>query len=139
VTLGQRPYRWRAVCLVIAALWGVLAMVLVLTLQVNPAHVLNEQGQPVTHTVFSDQPVLWVANFVGIALVLVVAALELLSRARLARTAAGSISLVLGSILCLYSLFGLGYGIAAIAPIGGLVIASGSAVSRSPAAAAERA
>jgi hypothetical protein len=134
VTRGQRPYWRRGVCLVIGALWGVVAMVLVLTLQVNPADQRTMQGLPVTHTVFSDDPILWVVNFVGIALVLVIAALELVSRARLGKTAPGSISLVLGSILCVYSLFGLGYGVAAVAPIGAMVIASGTAVSRRAAA-----
>ncbi len=114
----------------LGAIWGVVAMVLVLTLRVNPADLRTMSGQPVTHTVFSDDPALWVANFVGIALVLAIAALELVSRARLRRTAAGSISLLLGSLLCLYSLFGLGYGVAAIAPIGAMVVASGTAVSR---------
>jgi hypothetical protein len=130
VTRGQRPYWRRGVCLVIGTSWGVIAMVLVLTLQVNPADQRTTEGLPVTHTVFSDEPILWVVNFVGIALVLAIAALELVSRARLGKTAAGSISLVLGSILCVYSLFGLGYGVAAIAPIGAMVIASGTAVSR---------
>ena len=66
----------------------------------------------------------------GIALVLAIAALELVSAARLGRTAPGTISLLLGSFLCISSLFGLGYGIAAIAPIGAMVIASGTGVSR---------
>jgi hypothetical protein len=105
-------------------------MVLVLTLQVNPSELRTMQGQPVTHTVFSNDPVLWVVNFVVIALIVAVAALELVSRARLGRTGSGTISLLLGSALCLYSLFGLGYGIAAIAPIGAMVVASGTAVSR---------
>jgi hypothetical protein len=127
---GPRPYLWRGLCLGLGALWGVVAMVLILTLQVNPANLRTEQGQPVTHTVFSDQPILWVVTFVGIALILVVAALELVSRARLQRAAAGTISLLLGSVLCLLSLFGLGYGVAAIAPIGAMVIVSGTALSR---------
>jgi hypothetical protein len=134
VTRGQRPYWRRGACLTIGAVWGIVAMVLVLTLQVNPADQRTMSGLPVTHTVFSDDPILWVVNFVGIALVLAVAALELVSRARLQKTAAGSISLVLGSLLCVYSLFGLGYGIASIAPIGAMVIASGTAVSRRAAA-----
>ncbi len=127
---GRRPYRWRGLCLGIGAAWGVVALALVLTLQVNPADQRTMAGQPVTHSVFSDDPLLWVVNFAGIALVLAIATLELVSRARLGRTAPGTISLLLGSILCLYSLFGLGYGVAAIAPVGAMVVASGTAVSR---------
>jgi len=130
VTRSQRPYVRRGLFLVFGTIWGVVAMVLILTLQVNPADQRTTAGEPVTHTVYSDDPILWVVTFVGIALVLGIAALELFSRARLGRTAPGTISLLLGSILCLYSLFGLGYGIAAIAPIGAMVIASGTAVSR---------
>ena len=128
MTQVRRPYRRRALCLVIGAVWGVIAMVLLLTLQVNPANQRTTAGLPVTHTVFSQDPILWVINFVGIALVLAVAALELMSRARLGRTAPGSISLLLGSLLCVYSLFGLGYGIAAVAPIGAMIVASGTGV-----------
>ncbi len=137
MTRGRRPYWRRGLCLLLGTIWGLVAMVLVLTLEVNPADQRTMQGLPVTHTVFSDDPILWVVNFVGVALVLAIAALELVSRARLGRTAAGSISLLLGSFLCVYSLFGLGYGVAAIAPIGAMVIASGTAVSRRAAASAD--
>ena len=137
MTRGRRPYRWRGLCLVLGTVWGIVAMVLVLTLQVNPADQRTTAGLPVTHTVFSDDPILWVITFVGIALVLAIAALELVSRSRLGKTAAGTISLLLGSVLCVYSLFGLGYGVAAVAPIGAMVIVSGTAVSRRAAPSAD--
>ncbi len=124
----HRSFRRRALGLVLALVWGAAGMLVVVTLQVNPAHQLDERGLPVTHTVYSVDPALWIATFCGVALVVAVAASELGLRARRKSTAAGVVALVLGALLCLYSLFGLLYGLAALAPIGGLVLVSGTPV-----------
>ncbi len=122
---SSTPYLFRLLFLVVGTLWGLAACLVVTHLHVNPDHLANEAGQPIFRTVYARDPGLWQANFVGIGLTVVVAALELLVRWRRKSRGTGVVATVLGSALCLYSLFGLLYGIAGVAPIGVMLILSG--------------
>jgi hypothetical protein len=103
-------------------------MSVVLNLHRNFDHELNIAGQPIMHTVFGHAPGLWTANFVGIVTVIGISKVELAVRSHQKSRGPGTIAVVLGSLLCMYSIFGLLYGVAAIAPIGVLMILSGLSV-----------
>lgn len=105
-------------------------MAVVLNLHENFDHQMNIEGQPVMHTVFGHDPGLWTANFVGIGVVIAISGMELTARSLRRSPGPGIIAMVLGSLLCVYSLFGLLYGVIAIAPIGVLMILSGLPVER---------
>lgn len=108
-------------------------MLIVLHLHVNPDHRTNINGQPVFSTVYARDPGFWLANFAGVAAAIVVAAIELGARSLHGSNRPGLVAMVLGGLLCAYSLFGLLYGIAAIAPIGAMIILSGTGIARQPA------
>ncbi len=125
------PSFWaRWACLAFATLWGAAAMLVVLNLHVDPDNQRTMEGQLVMHTVYVRDPGLWLANFLGIGAVIVVAAVELAVRTRRNSDRPGLCAIVMGSLLCVYSLFGWVYGVAAVAPIGAMVIVSGRAVMR---------
>ncbi len=131
--MDRLPSFWsRWACLAIALFWGTLGILVVLNLHVDPDNQRNIAGQLVMHTVYVRDPGLWVANFVGVGSAIVVAAVELALRTRRRSARPGPVAFVVGSFLCLYSLFGLLYGVAAIAPIGVMVIVSGLPVARQP-------
>ncbi len=135
-TTAKAARRWwssfasRWTCLGIAALWGVLAMLVVLNLHLNLDHLTNIDGQPVMRTLYAHDPQLWIANFLGIGAAVAGAVVELAVRTHRRSTNDGVAAIILGSLLCLYSLFGLLYGIAAVAPIGVMVLLSGQPVRR---------
>jgi hypothetical protein len=120
--------RW--LCLVVGVLWGLAALLVVLRLHVNPNNLRDVHGQPVFRTVYARDPGLWVANFVGIGTAIVLAAVELAVRTQRKSKGPGVVAIALGALLCLYSLFGLLYGIAAVAPIGVMLIVSGRGMAR---------
>ena len=128
VTSASFAKRWA--CLAFGTLWAILAMLVILNLHVNPEDLRNIESQPVMHTVYARDSGLWLANFLTIGSAIVVAAVELAIRTRHKSDRPGVIAFVLGSTLCAYSLFGWLYGLAAIAPIGVMVIVSGVSVSR---------
>jgi hypothetical protein len=99
-----------------------------MSLHENFDHQLTIQGQPVMHTVFGHDPGLWTANFVGIGAAIAVCVVELAVRSHRRSAGPGIVALVVGSLLCVYSFFGLLYGVAAIAPIAILMILSGVTV-----------
>jgi hypothetical protein len=109
-------------------------VLVVVHLHVNPNHLTNNNGQPVYLTVYARDPGLWLANFTGIGTAVVVSAVELAERWHRKNTRYGLIATILGGLLCAYSLFGLLYGVAAIAPIGVMLILSGVAIRKQPAA-----
>jgi hypothetical protein len=125
---GSSLARW--LCLVVGVLWGLAALLVVLCLHVNPDNLRDVHGQSVFRTVYARDPGLWVANFVGIGSAIVLAAVELAVRTQRKSRTPGVVAIVLGALLCVYSLFGLLYGIAAVAPIGVMLIASGRAMAR---------
>jgi hypothetical protein len=81
-------------------------------------------------TVYARDSALWLANFFAIGAAIAVAFIELAVRTLRRSDRPGVIAYVLGSILCVYSLFGLLYGVAAVGPIGLMLIVSGIPVSR---------
>ncbi len=105
-------------------------MVVVLSLHVDPDNQRNIEGQLVMHTVYVRDPGLWLANFLGIGSAILIAAVELAVRTRRKSDRPGLCAIVIGSLLCMYSLFGLLYGVAAIAPIGAMLILSGLPLAR---------
>jgi hypothetical protein len=131
---SSTPYLFRLLFLIVGTVWGLAACMVVTHLHVNPEHLANEAGQPIFRTVYARDPGLWKANFVGIGLVVLAAALELLIRWQHKSSATGVVATVLGSALCVYSLFGLLYGIAGVAPIGVMLILSGRRVTNQRAA-----
>ena len=120
-----RSFSSRWVCLVFATVWGLLGMSVVLNLHENFDHEMNIEGQPVMHTVFGRDPGLWTANFLVIGTAIAICVIELAVRSHRRSAQPGVVAIVFGSLLCVYSLFGLFYGVAAIAPIGVLMILSG--------------
>ena len=112
-------------CLGFGTVWGLLGMSVVLNLHENFDNQMNIEGQPVMHTVFGRDPGLWVANFVGIGTAIAICVVELAVRSHRRSVQPGIVSIVFGSVLCLYSFFGLLYGVVAIAPIGAFLILSG--------------
>ena len=112
--MDRLPSFWsRWACLAIALFWGTLGILVVLNLHVDPDNQRNIAGQLVMRTVYARDPGLWVANFVGVGSAIVVAAVELALRTRRRSARPGPVAFVVGSFLCLYSLFGLLYGVAA--------------------------
>ena len=124
----SNSYRARWLCLVLGILWGLGAVLVVLHLHVNPDNLRDVQGQPIFRTVYARDPGLWVANFVGIGVAVAIAAIELVVRTARRNQGPSVVAIVLGALLCLYSLFGLLYGIVAVAPIGIMLILSGRSV-----------
>ncbi len=127
---GSPDFVSRWVCLAVGIIWSTLAMLVVLNLHVDPDNQRNIDGQLVMHTLYGRDSGLWLANFFGIGLAIFGVAVELAIRARTRSPRPGIVALALGTLLCLYSLFGLLYGIIAIAPIGILIIVSGTPVTR---------
>ena len=127
----QSPSFWsRWAYLALGTLWAIVAMLVVLNLHVNPDNLRNIEGQSFMHTVYARDPGLWLANFLGIASAIAVAAVELAVRTHRKSDQAEIIAFVLGSLLCVYSLFGVLYGLATIAPIRVMVFVSGVPVAR---------
>lgn len=123
-------YRIQWLCVALGVIWGLGALLVVTNLHVNPDNLRNVYGQPVLRTVYARDPGLWVANFIGIGGTVVIAATELVVRSYGKSRRPGVVAIVLGGLLCLYSLFGLLYGVVAIAPIGIMLILSGMPVDR---------
>jgi hypothetical protein len=81
-------------------------------------------------TAYARDPGLWLANFFAIGVVVAVAVVDLAVRTHRRNEQTGVVAYVLGVLLCAYSLFGLLYGVAAIAPIGLMIIVSGIRMTR---------
>ena len=121
----MRAFRSRWLCLALGTVWAIVAMSIVINLHVNPDHLRDIEGRPVMHTVYARDSGLWLANFLAVGSAIAVAAVELALRKHHESSRPGVVALVLGSLLCVYSLFGLLYGLVAIGPIGVMILVSG--------------
>jgi len=126
----MRSFRSRWLCLALGTAWAIVAMSVVINLHVNPDHLRDIEDRPIMHTVYARDSGLWLANFLAVGSVIAVAAVELAIRSHHESSRPGVAALVLGSLLCVYSLFGLLYGLVAVAPIGVMILMAGLPVSQ---------
>ncbi len=126
----MRSFRSRWLCLGLGTLWAIVAMLVVINLHVNPDHLRDIEGRSIMHTMYARDTGLWLANFLAIGSAIAVAAVELAIRTHHESGRPGVVALVLGALLCVYSLFGLLYGLVAVAPIAVMILVSGLPVSQ---------